>query len=44
LTLAVNADEAVYLAFASHTAELDVVRAQPASTPLRSRFDYSSLP
>jgi Flp pilus assembly protein CpaB len=44
LTLAVNADEAVYLAFASHTAELDVVRAQPVSAPLRSRFDYSNLP
>jgi Flp pilus assembly protein CpaB len=44
LTLAVHADEALYLVFASHTAELDVVRAQPASTPLRNRFDYSSLP
>ncbi len=44
LTLAVNADDAVYLAFASHTAELDVVRSQPSSTPLRSRFDYSNLP
>lgn len=44
LTLAVNADDAVYLAFASHTAELDVVRSQPSSAPLPTRFDYSNLP
>lgn len=44
LTLAVNADEAVYLTFASHTAELDVVRAQLAAAPLPNRFDYSDLP
>ena len=44
LTLAVHTDDAVYLAFSSHTAELDVVRSQPASPPLRRRFAYSSLP
>jgi Flp pilus assembly protein CpaB len=44
LTLAVDSDDAVYLAFATHTAELDVLRAQPSSTPLRNRFDHSNLP
>lgn len=44
LTLSVQPDDAVYLAFASHTGELDVVRADGASSPLRTRFRYSDLP
>ncbi|HEX4775645.1 MAG TPA: RcpC/CpaB family pilus assembly protein [Acidimicrobiia bacterium] len=44
VTLSVRPDDAVYLAFALHTAEVDVVRAGGDTSSARTTFEYSDLP
>jgi hypothetical protein len=44
VTLSVRADDVAFLAFALHTAEVDVVRAGGDASGARTSFEYSDLP